>query len=264
MNMDMLCEGICLPQEVLSPVMAFYSSAAFSGVKALAEALTVTDTSRAAYADLAQKLGKDHIAMLACNLHGALCAYDRYSTMGIPDSVYFDTMACFRRFLQETHRATGQWQFDRAFWTYRQLNMSLFRIGELEYEILPQEQAISLHIPSDACFTPERIDASLEEARQFFARYYPQCGAYKYVCESWLLSQPLRSLLKPESNILRFQKRFEILEEFPEDQEFYQWIFNASPNTPPVDLAENTSMQRSVKALLLRGGNVGAALGVLK
>lgn len=264
MNIDTLCKGIGLPQEVYDRVKAYFAANDFSGLEALSEALTVVETSADAYKTLAQLLGDDDIAMLACNLYGASKVHERYSRKGISDKVYFDTMKCFPRFLKETRCSTGVYKFDRAFWTYRQLRMSLFRIGELEYEILPGEHAISLHIPSDARFTAEIVDASLKEAREFFARFYPECREYEYVCESWLLSPELGKLLKPESNILRFQNRFEIQKTFPEDREFLQWVFGATGDTPVQSLPEKTSMQRSVKALLLRGGNIGAAMGVMK
>ena len=264
MNLDLLCEKIGLPAEAAAPVMKYCESQAFLSVKHLAEDLTVLERSRDAYTRLAKVLGDDHAAMLACNLHAAVHVFDRYEKMEIPEKIYVDTMACFSRFLKETYENTGKWQFDRAFWTYRQLRMTLFRIGELEYEILPDEKAISIHIPSDSRFAPEIIDASLLEAKAFFARYFPQCAAYPYVCESWLLSQPLGKLLKPESNILRFQQRFAIREEYPDDREFYQWVFGVPADTPPQQLAENTSMQRSIKQLLLSGGKIGAAMGVIQ
>lgn len=264
MNMKLLCEKISLPAEVAVPMMEYYIGQDFQTVKQLAEELTVFETSRDAYTALAQKLGEDHIAVLACNLHAAVHVYDRYVELGIPENIYVDTMACFTRFLQETHRDTGKWQFDRAFWTYRQLRMTLFRVGELEYEILPQEKALTFHVPSDASFAPDVIDASIEASKVFFARYFPECAAYPYVCESWLMSQTLAKLLKPQSNILQFQQRFNIVEEYPDDREFYQWIFGVPADTPTHQLAENTSMQRAVKQLLLSGGKIGAAMGVMK
>lgn len=264
MKIETLCEKIGLQREVYDRVMAYFQEADFDALAPLAKELTGLDTSRNAYTELARKLGEDDTAMLACNLYAAVHVQERYREMGISEQVYVDTMKCFPRFLEETHRNSALWKFDRAFWTYRQLRMSLFRIGELEYEILPEEQAISLHIPSDARFDPEAVEASLEQAKDFFERFFPECRGYAYICESWLLSPELGKLLKQESNILRFQCRFEIEKTFPEDKEFLQWVFGADEHTPIPSLPEKTSMQRSVKALLLAGGNIGAALGKMK
>ena len=71
---------------------------------------------------------------------------------GLPENVWIDTMSAFSRFVNEHRRSTGRWGFDRGFWTTRQINAKLFRLGELEYELLGGDGApfeIALHIPSD-------------------------------------------------------------------------------------------------------------------
>ena len=76
----------------------------------------------------------------------------------------------------------------------------------------------------------------------------------------------LRELLRPDSNILRFQSRFEIVRVDEGDRGFLQWIYDV-PDVNNVDvsgLQEDTSLRRAVKAALLQGKSVGAALGYLR
>lgn len=259
MDIQTLCGLLTLPPEVCFRLRDIDPEP----FRELTARMTSPEHASDAYQTLSRILDVDDMTMLACQLQGAALVYDRYREMGIPDAVYLDTMKCFPRFLEETRRRKGRYCYDRAWWSYRQVSMMLFRIGQLEYELLPERRAVSLHIPSDACFTPEAIDRSLTAAGDFLARFFPDWAGCPYVCESWLLSRELGKLLKPDSNILHFQRRFRILRLEPGDQDVFQWLFEAGPDTPPEALPEKTSLQKNVKAHLLSGGHIGAALGVL-
>lgn len=49
--------------------------------------------------------------------------------------IYFATMKCYPRFIDETYRMTGRLYFDRYWWTTRQAGCYLFIIGSFEYEM---------------------------------------------------------------------------------------------------------------------------------
>lgn len=205
------------------------------------------------------------IKMLWCQLECARRAWDRYRERGIPEDVYRDTMACFSRFLAECREREGRLLFDRGWWTYRQTSMILFRLGALEYELRERERGcvVAVHIPSDADFSEASVDASLERAERFFCIYYPNDRRDMYVCNSWLLSPALEPLLPEGSHIRAFQKRFRVIREDREDREYRQWLFRVPEDTADGDLPEETSLQRNVKKLLLSGGAVGSACGIM-
>lgn len=224
-------------------------------------------TAEKAYHHLVNCLGKDsdNMKMLMCQLVCACRDYDRYKELGISDEVYFDTMRCFTRFLGERRMRTGEILFDRGWWTYRQVSMVLFRIGELEYELTNFEgkDAVSIHIPSDAAFVPENVEVSLRLAADFIQRVYPKYAQAEYFCESWLLSPRLAELVKETSNIRKFQKLFIIKKDMPEDTEYMEWMFGKEPGTSLEELPENTSLQIKTKELMKNGGNIGAGIGIL-
>lgn len=114
---------------------------------------------------------EDGVGVLACSLLCACKAYKEYQKKGISDTVYFETMKCFTRFIDETQKRTGRLAFDRGWWTYRQISMQLFRIGELEYEFVEYEgrPALSIHIPSDAHFSRELVGESLLRRAPFWS-----------------------------------------------------------------------------------------------
>lgn len=225
----------------------------------------LTDFARAeeGYLALARLLGEDDMAMLACQLEAAAICCEKMTALGVPEAVMVETMKCFSRFLGETLEMTGQERFDREWWTWRQTGGRLLRIGQLEYELVPEGKTVSLHIPSDAVFTPEKVDASLALARELLDRVYPDWSGADYVCHSWLLSPELGKLLKSDSNILAFQNRFHITRVEPDARDFIGWLFRMKEDTPVEALPETTSLQRSVKQLLLSGGSIGCARGVL-
>ena len=188
----------------------------------------------------------------------------------IPEKIWTDTMKCFPRFVAEHRRSYGRDGFDRYGWTVRQIHAKLFRIGELEYEMTenePDRREISLHIPSDAHLEAGRLNASLQEAEAFFRTCFPEWAGVPRTCESWLLSPALKELLPPGSRILRFQEAFELRETDPEDDTALEWVFYvAQGQREGLDtgrLPEDTSLQRRMKAMLLKGRKPGSASGVL-
>lgn len=230
--------------------------------------MTKPKTAADACRELARLLGEDpgHLKMLFCQLECARRTAEQYESLGISWQIYIDTMKCFTRFLLECREKNGAMFFDRGWWTYRQISMTLFRIGSLEYELCGtgEEPVVGIHIPSDAYLSPSSVEQSLKKARNFLEICFPDFSSCKYTCDSWLLSPSLKPLLAPDSNILSFQKRFRILRENQNDKEFIEWLFRRPKDVDYKTLPEHTSLQRKVKALLLQGGTVGSAEGILK
>ena len=205
----------------------------------------------------------------------------------IPEQVFLDTMGCFSSFVREYFRSYGTWGFDRGFWTTRQAEAKLFRIGTLEYELSdePEEAAkketvkkktapeeirrqINLHIPSDADLRPNCVEDSFHSARAFLAGYFPDWASLPIHLESWLLSPALEKLLPPSSRILQFQKYFMLKSWDPDPEDYLEWVFQIAggqrDNVQISKLPENTHLQKAMKAYVLQGGKIGVAQGVLK
>lgn len=201
------------------------------------------------------------VYMLACEE-----SYKKYKELGISDEIFIDTMKCFTRFSDECLKKNGICYFDRGFWTHRQTSLKLFRLGELEYELVLQdgELFVSIHIPSDAVLTKEFILKSVYECKEFISKYYPEYNMAKYVCGTWLLSPNLKEYLKDGSRILQFQEFFEIVNFNEDSKDFMDWLFMKDQNASIMSLPEDTSLQRNVKKALLEGKKIGSAFAVLK
>ena len=242
---------------------------------------TKYDTART---DLKQRLGDDPNGwkILRCMFAAMVQTYEHYQAAGIPEQTFVDTMKCFPRFVREHKASFGSYGFDRAFWPGRQLSMLLFRLGALEFELIPEAtedgkttvkeavqafqlpiREIGVHIPSDADISQARVQISFMLANMFFAKHVPQATVCSYTCESWMMSPALQKLLPPTSRILQFQKHFTVTHwEKSSEEDCWQWVFKAEKDCPLADLPEDTSLQRSMKEYLKNGGAVGTAEAV--
>ena len=267
MNILTLCDRINLQPKIKSRVTIFSNVFDFSIVKDQLISFQNYEKMSEALTELQAILGEDtdNIKILACMLKASADVYEIYKDKGISDDIYFDTMKCYTRFIDETYQMTGKLYFDRYWWTTRQAGCHLFRIGELEYEMkhIDGDIVIGIHIPSDADFSPSAIDESLVNAKLFFSKYYPELSNTEYRCHSWLLNRQLKEMLNENSNILSFQNRFDIFDDGEIGIDFIEWLYHTK-STDYDTLPENTSLQRNMKKHLLSGGVIRNSYGSLK
>ena len=267
MDILTLCNKIKLQPEIKTRVLEFADNFDFNTIDKQLKNFLIYEKMNEAWLELQSILGddKDNIKILTYMLKASADAYAIYKTKGISDKIYFDTMKCYPRFIDETYKMTGKLYFDRYWWTARQAGCHLFRIGELEYEMkhIEDKIVIGIHIPSDADFSPSTIDKSLINAKKLFTEYYPNLANAEYRCHSWLLDSQLKDMIRQNSNIISFQNRFEIFDEGEIGTDFIEWLYNTE-STDYSALPENTSLQRNMKRHLLSGGVIRNAYGRLK
>lgn len=205
-----------------------------------------------------------NMKILTCMLYALRYVYENYKITKISDEIFVATMKAFKRFIDEHYAGNNKWAFDRDWWIYRQLSMTIFRIGELEYEmkINKDNKYISVHIPSDTILKIDKVKESIKESYEFFEKYYPDYHKVDYICSSWLLSSDLVNVLPSTSNILKFKNLFTIKSENYNSTGFIKWIYKAD-YTDFNELPEDTTLQRNLKQYLLAGNSISVAYGVL-
>lgn len=273
-----LAEELGIPAPVLAPLRQAAEALPPLPLDGLASPSTAGEA-WARTAALLPDWREDHgMAQLAAVLAAACRTRALYRERGIPDEIYLDTLKCLPRFLRETREITGDWDFDRGFWTWRQTGGLLYRLGALEFEykllgdapapagLSPSDGILSVHIPSDASLSREELDRSYAWAGAFFGGPGAFCclaGPPRAVlCGSWLLSPVLDGLLPEGSGIRRFAGDYERYYVREEDASFYRWLFGA--RRPVEELPEDTGLRRAVKRRLLAGGQIGMACGLLR
>ncbi|MCD8217535.1 MAG: acyltransferase domain-containing protein [Clostridiales bacterium] len=262
MNLKQLCEMIEMPAEVTKTVLSLSERLPQTG---LIRVITQQEKAREAYSELEELCGenRDGYTMLTYMLLAALETQVKYQKKGISDDIFYDTMKCFSRFVREHRASFGRYGFDRGFWTYRQLSMTLFRIGTLEYEYVDEEQVTYIHIPTGANLERPLCAESYAAMFDFTAKYYSDRANYEFILDSWLLSPALDELLDPDSRIIQFKNCFQMDSWNKNAADALQWVFGRR-DLSYEQLPEHTSLQRRMKQHFLNGGVIGCARGHLK
>ncbi len=167
---------------------------------------------------------------------------------GIADAVSWTTLADLGRNLAVDRRMNREgWPVMQS-WLTLHARGGIYELGRLQHQ--RGDTAIGLHIPDSGPLTPDAVEASLDAARRFFPRHFPDEHYTAFSCGSWLLDPQLREYLPEESNIVRFQRRFELEPyEQPEgldaDVEVLRFVFRTL-TTPLDQLPRRTVLQRAV------------------
>jgi hypothetical protein len=140
-------------------------------------------------------------------------------------------------------------------WLTLHVRGGVYELGRLQHH--RGGGTIGLHIPEAGPLAPEAIDASLDEGRAFFPRHFPDEEYTAFSCGSWLLDPQLAEYLPEGSNIIRFQRRFELDPyEEPEgidcDVEVLRFVFRTL-TTPLDQLPQRSGLERAVVAHLRAG-----------
>lgn len=267
MTLEKICEIINLPQEVTKEVLTYVKENKSVLDEELQKRLAVRDSWDSAVKELQEKIGEDvfGFGILAEMLAIACKAYDKYIELGIDDSVFIRTMEFCTRFINNHKKVHGHYAFTWAWWFVRQLAMQEFRIGELEFEFVEaKERFISIHIPGDVDFAPEKVQKTFEEYRSFLKKFFPEWIGVSWRCESWMLSPALEQLLDENSNVLQFNHLFEVESVDYDSMAVLDWVYPGESQEDLQSLSENTSLQKKMKQFLLDGGKVGWAKGRVK
>ncbi|MFE9029919.1 acyltransferase domain-containing protein [Streptomyces iakyrus] len=197
---------------------------------------------------------------------------------GVTADVSRRTLADLGRNMAFHRRRHGRGGVEVPQWLTHHFRGELYQLGRLQFErarlgqrtgravaragldVAPGEPCLNLHIPDfQGPLSPAACDRSLELAREFFARHFPRERYRVAVCHSWLLDPQLKQHLDPDSNIVRFQERFEPgrgpgEEPEPEDTEPVRFVFG-DPDLPVAGLPRRTSVERAVGDHLRAGGH---------
>jgi hypothetical protein len=167
---------------------------------------------------------------------------------GIADAVSWVTLADLGRNLAIDRRMHREgWPVMQS-WLTLHARGGIYELGRLQHH--RGGTAIHLHIPESGPMTPEAVAASLDEARAFFPRHFPDERYTAFSCGSWLLDPQLLEYLPGDSNIVRFQRRLE-LEPYEEpegldgDVEVLRFVFRTL-TTPLDQLPRRTVLQRAI------------------
>ncbi len=269
-----LAGNLDFPEAVIEQMMLEIESISSEMLEQYSRELLDANKAKAAAKKIDEVYEEEPFVALTIYLYAASQSWLKiYQPLKIPRTVYLATMNAFTRFIHEHFQVTGRYRFDRGFWIWRYTSGLIFRIGELEYERtyfpkghkelkLEGKQCLSLHIPSDADLSRNKIRDSYESAIRFFELYFPDYHYQVMYTDTWLLSPNLTKWLKQDSKIRLFAADYRLLSVDEQDDSGVPWIFGRV-DTQVQDYPEKTSLQRQAKQQLLAGAHIGSALGIL-
>ena len=125
------------------------------------------------------------------------------------------------------------------------------------------DPVLAVHIPGNDKLTQEAVEESFALAEEFFTQYFPKYHSKAYVCSSWLLDTGLSQFLPENSNILKFQKFFNIVSGPVNDFSLYKNIFGLEQACPLEQLVPTNSFQKKVLEYVKDGGLLYSGKGYI-
>lgn len=170
-----------------------------------------------------------------------------HAARGVPEEVSWATLSDLGRHTAIGRMLYGSGGLRDSGWLSLHFTGRIYELGRLQFDC-HREQELGVHIPATGPLVPEACDESFARAAAFF-------DARDAVCTSWLLDPQLADYLSADSNIVRFQRRFELVDEGEEaDDDVLRFVF--STLDPDLDrLPQRTTLERALVAHMRAGGH---------
>ena len=183
----------------------------------------------------------------------------------IPDEISWATLADLGRNLKRDRLLLGDGGLRTSGWLTLHFRGSLYQLARLQFNrtnvraaqvadaFREGDAALGIHIPESGPLTADACEESLNQAQPFFARHFPETPTRLGICNSWLLDPQLADYLAPDSNIMRFQRRFTLAGDGHDgDADVLRFVFHRiAPNID--DLPQRTTLERAIVAHLRAG-----------
>lgn len=177
-----------------------------------------------------------------------------HRTRGVADDVSWATLSDLGRHTAIDRRLHGSGGLRNAHWISLHFSGGIYELGRLQFE--PRADELSIHIPASGPLTPVACDESLARAVAFF-------GPRDALCTSWLLDPALADYLPHDSNIVLFQRRFELVDPGLEaDDDVLRFVFRRL-EADLDELPQLTSLERAIVAHMRAGARWRSPTGML-
>jgi len=197
-----------------------------------------------------------------------------HQELGIPGDVSWETLSLLGRRMAEYRAIQCRTGIELTGWDWMRFFGLLYQVGRLEvipYRLCTHPEAgplfwyddgtiarlgrgfrrgdpaLSIHVPSGDPLNPDSCDASFARLPTAFKAIHPGEPPLVATCTSWLLDDQLSEYLSPDSNILRFARRFELVPgSLDNDEAVLHFVFGASYEEDLDVLPQRTTLERAV------------------
>lgn len=147
----------------------------------------------------------------------------KYKDMDIDEEILYDTLSDIVYWTVTWSKIKKELYLGELNWLKDHFKMNLFKLGRLQFcmstarQDVPEkflvkgDPIIDIHIPAVGPLNNEECMKSINTAKRFFGKYFPEYKYKAFVCHSWLLDPGLKKMLHDDTNIIKFQNLFHIV-----------------------------------------------------
>jgi len=135
-------------------------------------------------------------------------------------------------------------------------------LSEWELVLEKGDPVLDIHIPSEGKLLPQLVSDSFDRAVLFFRTYFSNVKIKAFYCGTWFLDSQFRTILSPDSSIVKFQENFHLFPALTDDSAAFYWIFGGKPEDLST-LPQKTSLQRGILSFYEKGGRLRTGWGFI-
>ena len=147
---------------------------------------------------------------------------------------------------------------------YAQPQQIALALDEWQPALTPGDTILDVHIPSGGQMTLHSCRESMQQALDFFPRYFPGTHSAGFACGSWILNPQLAQIYRPDSNIVLWQRELYLYPIVSSDRSGLVFVFGKDEvdlETAPRD----TSLRRALLDHMQIGGRlIGGGMFLLR
>ena len=171
---------------------------------------------------------------------------------------------CFQNDL--IYRKYNGVRISQMLWAVYFIRVRIIEIGRFQYEYEYTKNNVSIikiHIPKGKKLNLIEVKDSIKKSETELKHIF-KLDKTKYICNSWLLSNQICSILDKNSNISLFHNLFDIRDGEDCINDIMNFVYRINACNDYNTLSEQTILQRRIKEKLLKGEKFYLGLGVLK
>ena len=199
-----------------------------------------------------------------------------YEEKGISHEILIDTLKDIVRWTITWSDVKGSLWLKELGWLSHHLKLKLFKLGRLQFcfesahmdypiaGVKKGDNIVGIHIPSVGPLDIEECKKSIDLAREFMGNFVPEYEYKIFNCHSWLLDKKLETVLKSDSNILKFRTLFEMISDEKSDA-ILKYIFTWDTTRDNLPERECTSsFSKAVNGKVLSGEYFNESVGIIR
>ena len=200
----------------------------------------------------------------------------KYEALGADEKIFTDSAEDIVRWCDAWSETKGELYLGELNWLSLVFSGKIIKLGRLQfcfskethtiekYGIEKGDTVLAIHIPAAGPLLLDECKKSVDMAREFFPKHFPNVDFKCFTCHSWLLDPTHTEIMKPGSNILAFQTMFDIVDK-DVSESLFGYVVRWKMTRAELEGADcKSSFAKTVREKALEGRKFYAGLGVIE